>query len=92
MNYCSGVNITLLLMLKNWLTVTKQEMVQILRCELEHIVKIGSRETHVVSRQVLIAYVINRLIIVSVLCISSSQIIAFLSMKNIPFDSSPALV
>ena len=91
MNYCPGVNITLLLMLTNWLTVTKQETVQILRGELEYNIRRGI-EVHIVSRQVLIAYMINRLIIVSVLNISSSQIIAFLSVKNIPFESSLALV
>ena len=32
-------------------------------------------KTHVVTRQVLIAYVIKRLIIMSVLCASSSQVV-----------------
>jgi hypothetical protein len=56
------------------LTVAKHAMKQALRCQSRYIIK-ASTETHVVSKQVLIAYVINRLIIVFVLYASCCQII-----------------
>ena len=60
----------------NWLTAIRQAVIQILHCESVHcesvhIIKTISG-THVVSRHVLIAYVINKLIIVSVLRVSNS--------------------
>jgi len=79
------------------LTVMREDKVHNLRLESVHIIR--STEInwgmHVVSRQVLIVYVINMLIILFVLGVQSSEQLentSNLCLEHVPFKPSPALL